>query len=334
VSDTNPRRRRSGSIRGAKSEPLGLDAAGDAAGDAPGAPESAGPEPAVHEPAPDAQIDDDAALAAGTSSALVPLIDPHGEATDVIRDVPEMSVEDVERRIGARTRQRNRRAAMAVPATTRAAANRRVILWRDSATILIFVVIALLAARFLLPSNAGTATASGSSEGSPVDIGSIPASTGLDFSAAPTLGNVVPSGLHIDATPTPIPVITLPPPTPTPVPTPTLKPGTTPKPTHTPTPTPSHTPAPSPTAPPHAAFTPTCTGTDAADFDASASTAGTGATITSYDWSWDDGSPNDSTANPLIHHDFLTSGSHNVVLVIHTSTGGQDSTPLTPVSCP
>lgn len=337
MTERNPRRRRAGSIRGeAGSEPLGLDAASTAAGGAA----SEGAAPAPVEPAEDADrafedtsLDADAAAAGAGSLAL---IDPHGEATDVIRDVPEMSVEDVERRIGVRSRERRRRVAMAVPATQRVAANRRVVLWRDSATILIFVVVALLAARFLLPSDAGTASATDSATETPVVIGSVPAATGIQFSAAPTInGGVVPSGLHVDATPTPIPVITeapTPVPTPTPRPTPTLKPGQTPAPTTGPKP--SHTPA--PTAPPVAAFTWTCTdaSTHTVSFNASASKAGTNATITSYRWSWSDGSAIESTSSPTIDHPYSASGPFiGVFVTVYNSTGGHDASPPQTVTC-
>jgi hypothetical protein len=335
VTERNPRRRRAGSLRGeAGSEPLGLDASSSAAEGA--AAEGVAPEPV--EPAQDADrafedtnIDAGAAAAGAGSLAL---IDPHGDATDVIQDVPEMSVEDVERRIGARSRERRRRVAMAVPATQRVAANRRVVLWRDSATILIFVVVALLAARFLLPSDAGTANATESATETPVVIGSVPVATGIQFSAAPTInGGVVPSGLHVDATPTPIPVITeapTPVPTPTAKPTPTLKPGQTPVPTTGPKP--SHTPT--PTAPPTVSFSWNCTdaSTHTVHFIASA-TAGTNATITSYKWSFSDGTVQ-STPGPTIDYAYSTSGPFpGVIVTVYNSTGGHANSLPKTVTC-
>ena len=126
--------------------------------------------------------------------------------------------------------------------------NRRRILWRDSAFILIGVVVALLLAQFLLPGDGGT----GSDDPTDLQTG---AALGLTFAPrtlAPgeTLGPILDPGLGIDATPTPIPVITLGPP---PKPTPTLKPGETAGPT--PSPTPRITPRPTrtqrpPTPPP------------------------------------------------------------------------------------
>jgi len=211
----NPRRRRASSIRGeAQPESLGLDAASDAtASDAEGlAPAAADSASVPAEPAATPKEPKTPRKGAAASAALVPMIDPHGEATDVIKDVPEMSVEDVERRIGARKQEQRRRVAMARPATARVAGSRRIILWRDTATILIFVIVALLAARLLLPGTSGAPGESGSGDlGSEVAIGSGPGGSGFLFSAAPTLGVIVDPSLHLDATPTPIPVITAPP---------------------------------------------------------------------------------------------------------------------------
>ena len=317
MTGSNPRRRRGGSIRGeASSEPLGLDPAADqAAADAAGAAGAAGV-PAAEDAVGAAEPFDETAPIGTSGRALVPMVDPHGEPTDVIRDVPEMSVEDVERRIGTRTRERRRRVAAVAPATTRVAANRRVILWRDSATILIFVVVALLAARFLLPSENSTATATASPTESEVAIGSIPEQTGLVFSAPPTIGGVVPSNLNLNATPTPPPLITLPPPTPTPVPTPTLKPGQTPKPT--PKPSPSHSAPPTTPPPPIAAFSDDCpvAAGVAANF-----TDGSSGSIDS--WDWDFGGDGTSTAqNPT--HTFAAPGDYSVKLTV-TGPGGSDS---------
>ena len=251
-----------------------------------------------------------------------PMIDPHGEADDVITDVPELSVEEVEKRIGAREQARRRRVA-ATPARIRTApSNRRAILWRDSATILVFVVIALLSARFLLGNGqSGIATASPTLEPTGNEITEPPLDTGFHFSLVPTIGPPVDPSNRINATPTPIPVITLGPATPRPSKTPPTK-----------TLPPGQTPTPVPTAPPVAAFSATCTGPNAADFTAGASTAGTGATITSYDWAWDDGT-GDTTATATTSHAFATSGDHNVILTIHNSTGGHDAITHV-VNCP
>jgi len=146
-----------------------------------------------------------------------PMIDPHGDAGDVISDVPELSVEEVEKRIGAREAARARRkVAATTPTRVRTApSNRRAILWRDSATILIFVIVALLAARFLLGGNqSGIATASPTPFATGVEITEAPLDTGFHFSQLPTIGPPVDPSNRINATPTPIPVITPAPPTP------------------------------------------------------------------------------------------------------------------------
>lgn len=142
------------------------------------------------------------------------------------------------------------------------AVNRKRILWRDSAIILIGVVIALLVAQFLLPRTTGTV----SGEPSDYESGMVIGSYGAPRTLAPgeTFGPILDPSLGIDATPTPIPAITLgptrkPDPAATPAPTPriTLAPPPTakitPKPTKTPRPptvTPPPTSIPEPTAPP------------------------------------------------------------------------------------
>ena len=171
-----------------------------------------------------------------------------------IRNPDDLSAEEVEARLGipstASTEVRGSAIAGATEPVLHATTRRRV-LWRDSATILIGVVVALLVVRFLLPSGPATSDASPSPEDtSLVAVASSTLSaTPTDIPAA-TLGNVVPPSLHLDATPTPIPVITLPPATPRPQPTPTLRPGQTPGPTATPRITPKPTPKPTPTPPP------------------------------------------------------------------------------------
>lgn len=255
------------------------------------------------------------------------MIDPHGEVTDVISDVPELSADEVERRIGATERARRRRAAAVPTGRIRVApANRRLVLWRDSATILIFVILALLAARFLLPGNTGIASATETPGTSAILVGSLPAQTGLNFSAPPTLGNVVNPSLGLDATPTPVPIITLPPPTPTPVPTPTLAPGATPKPSSTPkitprpsrTPTPTHTPAPT-AAPPLAGFTNPCPST--VNTTVTFTNTSTGS-ITSYGWDFGDGVGTSTAASPP--YAYALPGTYKVTLTV-TGPGGTDS---------
>lgn len=150
------------------------------------------------------------------------------------------------------------------PEETRVEAKR--LLWRDSAIILIGIVLALLVARFVpgpAPGLVADQTASASGPGA--------GGTGAPGDAtAPgaTVGPVVDPSLGIDATPPPIAPITLPPtgtfepdatadptPRPTKKPTSTIAPPTpapTPEPTPEPTlaPTPEMTPTPPPTDPP------------------------------------------------------------------------------------
>jgi hypothetical protein len=199
----NPRRRRISSIREAAGEPVPLDVTADGA-------------PAGDASTFEAAASDSAAAAGaatggrGRRGGRSRGVDPHGGRADRISDVPELSVEDVEQRIGARQREARRRPDVVVPVGPRPIASRRAILWRDSATILIFVVVALLAARFLLPSSNDSATSTPTPLGSPVAVGSV-GPTGINFSPAPTFGEVVNPSLDINASPTPIPVITLPP---------------------------------------------------------------------------------------------------------------------------
>jgi hypothetical protein len=251
------------------------------------------------------------------------MIDPHGELTDVIADVPELSADEVERRIGASERARRRRAAAVPTGRIRVApANRRVVLWRDSATILIFVILALLAARFLLPGNRGIALATETPGTSAILVGSLPAQTGLNFSAPPTLGNVVNPSLGLDATPTPVPIITLGPPTPTPVATPTLGPGATPKPTVKPTPKPTVKPSPTPTPPPAApiaGFTNPCPTTVNSTVTFTNASSGP---IDTYSWDFGDGVGTSTVASPQYAYSAI--GTYTVKLTV-TGPGGSDS---------
>lgn len=132
--------------------------------------------------------------------------------------------------------------------------DRRRILWRDSATILIGLILAILAFQTFAPGGVGTAAASGSPIPSGVSIGTLPPPISLPPGI--TFGPIVDPSLGVDATPTPIPVITLgpspspsPSPSPEPTPTPTRKPP--PKPSTAPATStaPSTAPSPSPTEP-------------------------------------------------------------------------------------
>jgi hypothetical protein len=127
--------------------------------------------------------------------------------------------------------------------------NRRRILWRDSAFILIGVVVALLVAQLLLPGDGGA----GSGQPTELPTGAVLGLTSEPRTLAPgeTIGPVLDPGLVIDATPSPIPVITLGP-TRRPTPTPSTAPSTAPSlaPGATPSPTPKITPKPTKTPPP------------------------------------------------------------------------------------
>lgn len=135
----------------------------------------------------------------------------------------------------------------------------RRVLWRDSATILVFVVIALLGIQTFLPGSTGLPT--DSSIPSPIILRSLP--PGVTLAPGETLGPIIDPSLGVDATPTPIPVITLGPPTPTPGPSPSGSPKPSPKPSAKPSvgpsvppsvpPTPTDSPVPTDTPPPSAA---------------------------------------------------------------------------------
>jgi surface-anchored protein len=135
--------------------------------------------------------------------------------------------------------------------------NRRRILWRDSAFILIGVILALLLAQILLPNGAGTGT------GDPTEF---PTGAALGLTFAPrtpapgeTFGPILDPDLGIDATPRPSPVITLGP-TRRPVTIPSATPGASPSPRITPK---APTAPPPPTAPPTDQPTPDVTPTPA-----------------------------------------------------------------------
>jgi hypothetical protein len=137
--------------------------------------------------------------------------------------------------------------------------DRRRLLWRDSATILAGVVIALLAAQLIFPRTTGTGTSPGSDVPSALPISSSPRS-GSPLPGGSTFGPILDPSLGIDAPPTRIPLVTLPPtgshaPGATPGPTPRVTPRPTktpqpPAPTQPPTPTESPAPPPPPTEPP------------------------------------------------------------------------------------
>jgi hypothetical protein len=247
-----------------------------------------------------------------------------------VAGAPILTEEEVEARIGLHPAAPTsvRRPLGPEPEAVHHVTTRRRLLWRDSATILLGVVVALLAVRFLLPSGPAAAIASPSADASGLVALASPSPTApvLDTSF-PTFGNVVPPSLNLDATPTPIPVITLPPRTPTPAPTATPAPGTTPRPTPHPTPRPTPTPTPKP-SPPVAKFTWTCDATHFASFNASTST-GAGSSPSDYFWNFDDNGA--TKTGKIATHQYPASSVYNVFLTV-TGPGGTD-TISKPVTC-
>lgn len=237
-------------------------------------------------------------------------------------DLPQLSEDEVEKRIGVQAPPPRRppvRVRASRPERARyVGATRRRVLWRDSAIILIGVVLALLAARFLLPSGSSSASGSPSPDATSIIAEASPTPTTLAATAIPTIGQIVNPSLGLRATPTPIPVITLPPRTPSPTlapgATPTLKPGATPTPK--PKPTPTHTPLPSPIAVINGnsckvlSLTVTCSGTDSLYAQ-------------TYLWTFDDGTANTRTTASM-SYTFAQAGCHVVTLTVNNSTGPAD----------
>ena len=211
-----------------------------------------------------------------------------------------------------------------------AALERRRQLWRDSATLLSAVIVALLV--FQLVGGLGSTLPDASP--SPTPAGPDGGSLATEPSLAPgeTLAPIVDPGVGFDATPTPIPRRTLPPtgthaptlpprPTPRPTTNPAPTPTTRPVPTPPPTPTPTPTPQPTPTPAPHADFTWSQEGlTTTVDF----SDASTGVIDT---WSWDFGDGG-SSGSPNPNHDFGAADIYQVTLTV-VGPGGSDSVTMT-----
>jgi outer membrane biosynthesis protein TonB len=212
---------------------------------------------------------------------------------------------------------------------------RRRQLWRDSATILIAIVLALIVGQTLIPAQTAGPDGSPTPLPSTVAIGSLgpPATVAPGETAGTTFGPIINPSLGIDATPTPIPVITpTPSPKPSPSPSPSVKPSAsikpTPKPTVKPTPRPTRTPTPPPPTP-----TPT-PDPPIAGFNPSASSVNAGESVDFTDtstgeidsWLWTFGDGGTSTAqNPS--HTFLApcdvDGDCRVRLTV-TGPGGSD----------
>lgn len=199
--------------------------------------------------------------------------------------------------------------------------DRRLVLWRDSATILIFVVIGLLAAQTFLPHDVGSPTDTPLPSG--IVTGSLP--PGVTLAPGVTIGPIIDPSLGVDATGTPIPVITLGPPTPTPSASPTPKPSAKPtaKPTVAPTtgPTAAPTDTPVPTAappPPTAGFS--CT-VEATGLQLTCADLSSGQ-IDSWDWNWGDGSHDSGSTPPT--HTYATDPNPAIVTLTVQGPGGSD----------
>lgn len=221
--------------------------------------------------------------------------------------------------------------------------DRRRLLWRDSATILIGVVLALL----VVQSMSAPPTAGPGSSPSDLPSGIAIGSVGPPISLPPgaTLPPIIDPSLGIDATPTPIPVITMgPTPTPGPSPSPSASPSSSPKATGSPRPsrtpgtskppsTPPSNPPPTqppPTQPPPTQPPPTQPPPTAAP-PVAQFTWNTTALVVDFtntstgdtSWDWDFGDSSGSTAqNPS--HVYAAPGDYTVKLTV-TGPGGTDT---------
>jgi hypothetical protein len=181
---------------------------------------------------------------------------------------------------------------------TRASADdRRRQLWRDSATILIGVVIALLVGQTLIPANTAGPGASDTPLPSTVAIGS--AAPPVSLPPGVTFGPIINPSLGVDASPTPIPVITMgPTPSPSPSPSPSIKPTTEPTP-----------------VPPVARFSGTV---KLLTITFSNTSTGVIAGETTWLWSFGDGT-SAKVKNPS--HTYLKPGTYTVKLTMTTEVG-------------
>jgi hypothetical protein len=207
---------------------------------------------------------------------------------------------------------------------------RRRQLWRDSATILIGVVLVLLLGQTFFPQVASGPAGSPTPLPSTVNIGSFGPPISLPPGA--TFGPIIDPSIGIDRTPTPIPVITMgptPSPSPSPKPSPTKKPS--PKPTVKPTVKPTTNPTSGSTAPPPTAEpTPTITEPPppVASFTFEVTLLSVKFTSTSTGasgWAWEFGDPAAGTSseeNPT--YVYLAPGDYEVKLTV-TGPGGSNA---------
>ena len=210
--------------------------------------------------------------------------------------------------------------------------DRRRQLWRDSATILMGVVLALLVGQILVPAQTAGPAGSPTPLPSTIAIGSVgPPGTVLPGSVPPppTFGPIINPSLGIDASPTPIPVITMgPTPSPTPSASPSVRPTgsikptpkPTPKPTKTPAPTPTPGPTPEPTLPPPSAQFTFSVDVLTVTFDNNSTGVVTGETS----WLWEFGDGTTATQRNPDPHTYLVPGDYTVTLTM-TTPGDADS---------
>jgi hypothetical protein len=207
--------------------------------------------------------------------------------------------------------------------------DRRRQLWRDSATILIGVVLALIVGQVLIPAQTAGPDGSPTPLPSTVAIGSVgpPASvTPGSVAPPPTFGPIVDPSLGIDASPTPIPVITMgPTPSPTPSPSPSVRPSSsikptpkpTPKPTKTPPPTPTPEPTPPPTPPPPSARFTFSVDLLIVTLDNNSTGVVTGETT----WLWEFGDGDTASQRNPDPHTYLVPGDYTITLTMTTPVG-------------
>jgi hypothetical protein len=201
--------------------------------------------------------------------------------------------------------------------------DRRRLLWRDTATILIAVVLALLAGQVFLPQQTAGPAGSATPFPSAIAVGSVGPPVTLPPGA--TFGPILNPSLGVDATPTPIPVITL---GPTPTASPSIEPSSSVSPSVKPSVKPSAKPTPKPTPRPTRTPTPTAA-PPIAGFNRSASTVNIGESVDFTDtstgsidsWFWDFGDGDTSTAQNPSHAFLVPCGTDGVCTVRLTVTG-------------
>lgn len=189
--------------------------------------------------------------------------------------------------------------ALEVVRRSRASADeRRRQLWRDSATILIGVVLALLVGQALLPAQTAGPGPSDTPLPSTVAIGS--SAPVLSLPPGVTFGPIIDPSLGVDASPTPIPVITM---------------GPTPSPS--PSPSPSIEPTPEATGvPPVAKFTATVSG-----LKLTVTNTSTGVVRGETTWLWTFGDGTKATVRNPGSHTYQAGGTYTVKLTMTTPAG-------------